>query len=108
MSLPAGERGELRAGLFRPTEYGLEKLALRIEGALAGRRHTADGHVLFLSTEEGYLLRAGSGRCPEVGEELQEEGRRYTVEKTGPSPLPNDRRRCAYLERVGPAPLPEA
>ena len=43
------------------------------------------------------------------GDALELEGERYVVARTGPSPLPGDRRRCAYLARgIGDESTPES
>lgn len=64
---------------------------------------SATGHVLFISGPNFYGLLARGGRVPELGSEIilsdWAEGR-YRVSKVGPSPLPGDRRRCAFLERL--------
>ncbi len=58
------------------------------------------GHVLFVPTPAGYELIHRSGPPPQPGETVALEGQpsRYRVAKVGPSPLPGDRRPCAYLE----------
>jgi hypothetical protein len=65
---------------------------------------SATGHVLFISRPNFYGLLARDGQVPELGAEIilsdWAEGR-YRVCKVGPSPLPGDRRRCAFLERLG-------
>jgi hypothetical protein len=64
---------------------------------------SATGHVVFISGPNFYGLLARDGRVPELGSEIilsdWAEGR-YRVSKVGPSPLPGDRRRCAFLERL--------
>ena len=60
----------------------------------------AEGHVLFISKPSGYELREGDGEPPAVGTALEVEEARYFVSKLGTSPLPQDRRPCAYLQRV--------
>lgn len=59
----------------------------------------ADSHVLFISKPTGYELRQGEGDPPPVGAALEIEESRYFVSKIGNSPLPQDRRPCAYLQR---------
>jgi hypothetical protein len=54
------------------------------------------GHLLFLWAPTGYTLREGQGPPPPVGHELEEGGRVLVVTKIGASPLPGDRRPCAY------------
>ena len=53
-------------------------------------------HLLFLWSPSGYLLRTADGDAPEVGDELEDGGRTLVVSKVGASPLPGDRRACAY------------
>jgi hypothetical protein len=45
----------------------------------------------------GYTLVARAGPAPERGRTMEHEGAVYTVLRLGPSPLPGDRRRCAFL-----------
>ena len=61
---------------------------------------SVNDYLLFISKPTGYELRERQGDLPRVGEELQEDGTRLQVSKIGPSPLPGDRRRCAYLQPV--------
>jgi hypothetical protein len=63
----------------------------------------AGTHVLFISQASGYQLLSREGRVPEAGTEItlsERDGGRYRVAKVGPSPLPDDPRRCAYLEAL--------
>jgi hypothetical protein len=52
--------------------------------------------LLFAWSPAGYRLRELDGAAPEVGTELDDDGHRLLIVKVGPSPLPGDRRRCAY------------
>jgi hypothetical protein len=61
---------------------------------------SANGYLLFISKPTGYELREFQGELPGVGEEIQEDGTRLRVSKIGRSPLPGDRRRCAYLQPI--------
>jgi hypothetical protein len=54
--------------------------------------------VLFVPSPAGYRLLLRSGPLPEIGDEIGVSGGRLVVVKVGASPLPGDRRRCAYLE----------
>ncbi len=54
-------------------------------------------YLLFVSSAQGYTLREREGELPPVGGEVEEGEQRYRVSKHAPSPLPGDRRRCAYL-----------
>jgi hypothetical protein len=59
---------------------------------------SANGYLLFLSKPTGYELRERQGDLPGVGHEIEDDGARLRVSKIGPSPLPGDRRPCAYLQ----------
>ena len=56
------------------------------------------GHVLFIGGPLGYRLAERDGSSPSRGDELEWEGARYRVLRLGASPLPGDRRRCAFLD----------
>lgn len=61
------------------------------------------GHLLFVPTDQGYLLLERDGTAPPVGDmiELPESpGARLVVAKLALSPLPRDRRVCAYLNNL--------
>ena len=66
----------------------------RAEGPAANR--PAAAHLLLLP---GYTLHARPGPAPVCGSEVEHGGARYRVLRHGPSPLPADGRRCAFLER---------
>jgi hypothetical protein len=55
-------------------------------------------YLAFRWTTAGYELSEESGRLPEVGSTVETDGKSWTVYKVAPSPLPNDRRSCAYLQ----------
>jgi hypothetical protein len=63
----------------------------------------ATGHVLFVGGPDGYRLREADGPPPAPGTELRPDedgGATLVVVKVGRSPLPGDRRPCAYAERL--------
>jgi hypothetical protein len=60
----------------------------------------ADGHLIFVWKTSGYELQERDGDVPLVGAEVQEDGETLRVTKIAPSPLPGDRRQCAYLVRT--------
>ena len=64
---------------------------------------SVDGHVLLVPWPDGYRLLEREGAPPGRGR-LCSTSRRvgFSVLRLGPSPLPGDRRRCAYLERQEP------
>lgn len=66
----------------------------------------AASHVLFLADAAGYRLLQRDGPPPARGDALVLEGLGFQVVRLGPSPLPGDRRRCAFVEREEP-PRPE-
>jgi hypothetical protein len=58
-------------------------------------------YLLFVWKPTGYELRERDGELPALGSVLEEEdGRRMVVTRVGPSPLPGDDRRCAYLQAL--------
>ena len=57
----------------------------------------AETYLLFVWKTSGYELQEREGEPPAVGEEIEENGSRQVVSKIGPSPLPGDSRRCAYV-----------
>ena len=62
-----------------------------------------DGWVALVPSPEGYRLLQRDGSPPDRGAALELDDERFVVLRLGPSPLPGDRRRCAYLEQE---PLP--
>ena len=75
--------------------------AAREPAAESSSQDGAGTHVLFIWHPSGYQLLSREGRAPEAGTEIslsERGGRRYRVSKVGPSPLPGDPRRCAFLE----------
>jgi hypothetical protein len=59
-----------------------------------------DGHLIFVWKTSGYELREAEGDVPPVGAEVVQDGETMRVTKIAPSPLPGDRRQCAYLVRT--------
>ena len=59
----------------------------------------AEVHLLFVWKQSGYELREGEGDVPAVGAEVEQDGTTLRVTKVAPSPLPGDKRQCAYLSR---------
>jgi hypothetical protein len=58
-------------------------------------------YLLFVWKPTGYELREREGELPEVGAVLEEEeDGRMLVTRVGPSPLPADERRCAYVQAI--------
>jgi hypothetical protein len=57
-------------------------------------------HLLFVWKPSGYELREADGDAPPVGTLVEVDDREEQVVKVGQSPLPNDPRRCAYLQAV--------
>lgn len=55
-------------------------------------------YCLFISKPTGYELMNREGDPPPVGSTVEIEGQgRWVVNRISASPLPQDRRRCAYL-----------
>jgi hypothetical protein len=85
-------------------------LSVALDSGASAKKLEADpagapdlGHLLFVSTYQGYLLLRRSGSAPALGEELalpETPGARLVVTKVASSPLPRDRRVCAYLNNL--------
>jgi uncharacterized coiled-coil protein SlyX len=113
-----GQRDELEARLEERTKQvgELEQILTETRGELARLRTrlaepdsepTPTAHVLFVVGSKGYELLEREGTPPDTGEHVQlEDGGVQLVAKVGRSPLPGDRRPCAYLEPV-PPPTPD-
>jgi hypothetical protein len=55
-------------------------------------------YLVFVWKPTGYELRERDGEVPSVGSLVDEDDGRMLVTRVGPSPLPGDDRRCAYLQ----------
>jgi len=97
------ERTAIQGGpaLARDEEQSEQTPSEEASARFAGSELPREGHLLFVATPAGYILCEGDGAPPDAGRELESadlpEGR-FLVTKVGPSPLPGDRRRCAYLQ----------
>jgi hypothetical protein len=60
----------------------------------------AEGHLLFVWKTSGYELREEPGDAPRMGADVEQDGVPMRVIKVAPSPLPRDKRECAYLVRA--------
>lgn len=95
---------ELRSAQRRLTEQAANLRALERAVAVLSERveqlearpgaSPAAGHVLLLSTAEGYRLLEADGAAPRPGAAFVHEGVVYRVLRGGASPLPGDRRPC--------------
>jgi hypothetical protein len=54
-------------------------------------------YLLFVWKPSGYELIQQEGEPPAIGSRLEVDGNMLEVTKLAPSPLPRDRRVCAYL-----------
>jgi hypothetical protein len=54
-------------------------------------------YLLFVWKPSGYELVEENGEPPAVGAHVDVDGEQLQVTKLAPSPLPGDRRVCAYL-----------
>jgi hypothetical protein len=54
------------------------------------------GHLLFVWSPAGWTLQERPGEAPAVGATVEDGETLLQVSKVGPSPLPGDRRLCAY------------
>jgi hypothetical protein len=93
---PQGQQESAESGPGPPSTAEHSENALEAEA-----RPPESEHLLFVPTPHGYLLLEQSGAVPNVGEvlELPEvPGGRAIVAKVASSPLPGDRKACAYLQ----------
>jgi len=67
-------------------------------------RPVPEGWVAFVPSPDGYRLLQRDGPPPGRGTVLELEDGPFVVLRLGPSPLPGDRRRCAFVERKEPTP----
>jgi hypothetical protein len=95
----AGQR-ELLAGLAARLEHAVRPRPLReLPAAKPEPAPESQAHVLFLTTHDGYELIERDGAAPAAGTDVAlADGRHAEVVKVGPSPLPGDRRRCAFAQ----------
>jgi hypothetical protein len=56
------------------------------------------GHLLFVWSPGGCTLQQRDGEVPAVGSTVEADEKLLRVSKIGPSPLPGDRRPCAYTQ----------
>jgi hypothetical protein len=93
------ENGSRGIDLLKTTVAEAEAELEPVAGAGAAEP-TADepGHVLFVWSPAGYALFGRAGEPPTVGSEVGISGGLRVVTKIGPSPLPGDRRPCAFLD----------
>jgi hypothetical protein len=65
-----------------------------------GDKHTAERHLLFISTSAGYSLVEREGPPPPLGGHIELPGQAIplVVLKLSRSPLPNDDRMCAHVQ----------
>lgn len=84
----------------RTLEQALAALTARVDALSPGAGAepsppATEGHVLLVSTPDGYRLAARSGPPPAPGDTVEDAGNRYRVLNLGRSPLPGDRRPAA-------------
>jgi hypothetical protein len=58
----------------------------------------SSGHLLFVWSPSGWRLQQRDGEVPAVGSTVEADEKVLRVSKIGPSPLPGDRRLCAYTQ----------
>jgi hypothetical protein len=88
---------------------GMDQLRTQVAAAKAALEPAAEeaagnaglGHLLFVWSPAGYELLSRAGAPPRVGDEVGVSGGPRVVTKVGPSPLPGDRRLCAFLDAPG-------
>jgi hypothetical protein len=81
-----------------------EQAAAEREAKRGGREQPildTTAHILHVAGN-GYRIVSRTGTAPTVDTRLEIDGRPFVVTRVGRSPLPNDRRTCAYLEPTQP------
>lgn len=113
-SLPRGvqrDTRKLRAALFAgPQPERVAALSARIEqleaklraieahpGIDRGALRAALAHTRLVAMPQGYAFAEVDEPPPPPGARVEQDGTGYTVWRVGPSPLPGDPRRCAFL-----------
>jgi hypothetical protein len=113
-SLPRGgqrDTRKLRAALFDgPQPERVAQLTARIEqleaklraieehpGIDAAALRAALAHTRLIASSGGYAFAEVDAPPPAPGSRVEQGGAEYTVWRVGPSPLPGDPRRCAFL-----------
>jgi hypothetical protein len=101
----------LRAARFDgPQPERVAELSARIEqleaklraieehpGIDAAALRAALAHTLLVASPGGYAFAEVDAPPPSPGALVEHDGAEYTVWRVGPSPLPGDPRRCAFL-----------
>ncbi|HWH06900.1 MAG TPA: hypothetical protein VNT23_10775 [Gaiellaceae bacterium] len=65
---------------------------------MSDQNGTQGGYLLFVWSPSGWTLQEREGDAPAVGETVEADGKTLRISKLAPSPLPGDRRRCAYTQ----------
>jgi hypothetical protein len=60
--------------------------------------HGPHGHLLFVWSSSGWTLQQRDGDVQPVGSTVEANETLLRISKIGPSPLPGDRRLCAYTQ----------
>jgi hypothetical protein len=100
---------EQAASLLRERDRELTERAQELErrdrhaaeapAPAAAEEPVETAHLVFASGDR-YRLHELAGPSPAAGTVVELEGRQYAVRRVGPSPLPGDARRCAYVDPV--------
>ena len=80
--------------------------AVQTQPAVVPKPAAEQGWLAFVPSPDGYALVPRPGSLPVPGDVLELDGTAFRVLRYAPSPLPNDRRRCAVVAREEP-PEPE-
>ena len=94
---------ERRETELRDREWELARREAAIEvGIVSVPDAPSDSHVAF-TLEQAYRVLEREGSAPAPGDTVELDSRPYRCLRVTISPYPDDRRRCAVLERVPPA-----
>ena len=92
---------EQRERTLESREEALAEREAALTEAAAGRRAPGtEAAELYFVPGSTYRLVEAPGTEHQVGAQVELEGEQYRIARVGPSPLPRDGRRCAYLIRA--------
>jgi len=80
----------------------IERVVALLDQVSLAPEPASDGWLALVPSPEGYRLLAHDGAPPARLATVELELGRFVVLRLGPSPLPGDLRRCAFVERQEP------
>ena len=97
-SVEQGADGGTAIRVVLPPYAGRSEQRLESPPMENGHHHSPGGHLLFVWSSSGWTLQQRDGDVPAVGSTVEANETLLRISKIGPSPLPGDRRPCAYTQ----------